>query len=250
MKRLTTCRLTSTECSFPLFRRALLLLLIGMTCLGVVAQEQPKKKEKAPLLSGVAVSADIVGFAMKAVGAKFANMEVGARINLLDKFFPVAELGIGDCHREGAESHNVFSATAPYMRFGMDYNFNKKHNGNRLFGLFRYGLSSFKYDVQNDSFTDPVYGTTQSLTLNGQKATAQWLELGVGVETKLWSFVRLGWSIRYKSRLSLSCPEEGEPYFIPGFGKNDGNGWGGTVNVVFDVGKNLMKSKSKNQENK
>ena len=103
------------------------------------AQEQPqqKKKEKAPLLSGVAVSADVVGFAMKAVGAKFANMEVGARIGFLDKYFPVAELGIGDCHREGAETGNTFSTTSPYMRFSIDYNFNRKHNGNRLFGIFR-----------------------------------------------------------------------------------------------------------------
>lgn len=236
MKRLITCRLTS------------FLLLISLICFTLEAQEPPKQKEKAPLLSGIAVSADLVGFAMKAVGAKYANMEVGARVNLLDKFFPVAELGIGDCHREGAESHNTFSATAPYMRFGLDYNFNKKHNGNRLFGIFRYGLSSFKYDIENDSFTDPYYGVTTQLRIDGEKATAQWLEFGLGVETKLWSIIRLGWSIRYKSRLSLSHPDGGEPYFIPGFGKNDGNGWGGTVNIIFDVGKTAKKEKAKNEK--
>ena len=187
---------------------------------------------------------------MKAVGAKFANMEVGARLNLYDKYFPIAELGIGDCHREGAETGNYFSTTSPYMRFGLDYNFNKKHNGNRLFGILRYGFSSFKYDVGNNAFSDPVYGTTFPLQLNGQKAKAQWLEFGVGLETKLWSFVRLGWSIRYKFRLSLSSPEEGKPYFIPGFGKNDDNGWGGTVNLVFDVGQNIMKAKEKKKEQK
>jgi len=232
MTKLTICRLSS------------LLLLISLACFSLQAQEKPKpKQEKAPLLSGVAVSADLVGFAMKAFGAKFANMEVGARINLLDKYFPAAELGIGDCHREGAESGNRFSTTSPYMRFGLDYNFNKKHNGNRLFGIFRYGFSSFKYDYLNDSFSDPVYGVTLPLDLSGEKATAQWLEFGVGVETKLWSIVRLGWSIRYKFRLALNCPEGGEPYFIPGFGKNDDNGWGGTVNVVFDVGKTAKKTK-------
>ncbi len=224
------------------------LLLISLTCFSSQAQEQ-QQKDKAPLLSGVAVSADIVGFAMKAIGAKFANMEVGGRINLLDKYFPVAELGIGDCHREGAETGNTFSTTSPYMRFGLDYNFNKKHNGNRLFGIFRYGFSSFKYDIGNETFSDPVYGTTGPLNLGSEKATAQWLEFGVGVETKLWSFVRLGWSMRYKFRLAISNPEEGAPYFIPGFGKNDSNCFGGTVNLVFDVGKNIMKNKQK-KENK
>ena len=243
MKRPLTCR-------FICF-----LTLISLACLSLQAQEeqqpqQPQQKEKAPLLSGVAVSADVVGFAMKAVGAKFANMEVGARINFLDKYFPVAELGIGDSHREGAETGNTFSTTSPYMRFGIDYNFNKKHNGNRLFGIFRYGFSSFKYDIGNETFTDPVYGIKQPLSLNGQKATGQWLEFGVGIETKLWSFVRLGWSMRYKFRLALSHPNEGEPYFIPGFGKNDDNCFGGTVNLVFDVGKNLTKKKQNKEKTK
>lgn len=229
MKRPLICRFTC------------FLLLISLFCASLHAQE--KQKEKAPLLSGIAVGADVVGFAMKAVGAKFANMEVSARINLYDKYFPIAELGIGDCQREGAETGNTFSATSPYMRFGIDYNFNKKHNGNRIFGIFRYGFSSYKYDTGNPEFSDPVYGTTIPLEINGQKATAQWIEFGAAVETKLWSFVRLGWSIRYKKRISLKCPDEGEPYFIPGFGKNNDNGWGGTVNFIFDVGKKFKKVK-------
>lgn len=222
------------------------LLLISLLVQPILAQQKSTPdKEKTPFFSGAAVSVDLVGFAMKAVDAKFANMEVGARLNFREKYFPVAELGIGDCHRTGAENDNVFSATAPYLRFGIDYNFNKKPNGNRFFGIARYGFSSFKFDFDNDTFTDPVYGTQQPLGLNGQKATAQWLEFGVGIETKLWSIVRLGWSMRYKARIGLSCPDEGEPYFVPGFGKNDGNGWGGTVNLVFDVGKSARKNAGK-----
>ena len=241
--------------SLPRTYRFICFLVISLLCLSLQAQEPtptptppPQKKEKAPLLSGVAVSADLVGFAMKAVGAKFANMEVGARLNLYDKYFPIAELGIGDCHREGAETGNTFSLTSPYMRFGLDYNFNKKHNGNRLFGMFRYGFSSFKYDIGNDAFVDPYYGTTTPLNLSSEKATGHWLEFGAAVETKLWSFVRLGWSIRYKFRLALSHPDGGEPYFLPGFGKNDSNAFGGTVNVIFDVGQSIFKKKQKQKQ--
>lgn len=230
------------------YRYICILLLNSLFCASLHAKEPPEKKEKAPLLSGFAVSADVVGFAMKAVGAKFANMEVGARLNFYDKYFPAAELGIGDSHREGAETGNTFDVTSPYMRFGIDYNFNKKHNGNRIFAIFRYGFSSFKYDIGNETFTDPIYGIQRNLELNGEKATAQWLEFGVGVETKLWSFVRLGWSMRYKFRLSISNPDEGMPYVIPGFGKNDSNAFGGTVNLIFDVGQNILKAKKKRQE--
>lgn len=226
-----------------------ILLLISLAPFSLQAKKPKQKVEKAPLFSGVAVSADFVGFAMKAVGAKYANMEVGARINIRDKYFPVGELGIGDCRRDGAETNNTFSATAPYMRFGMDYNFNKKRGGNRLFGIFRYGISRFKYDVGNPSFADPVYGTVRPLELKGQNATGQWIEIGAGVETKLWRFIRLGWSIRYKFRVSLKHPDEGEPYYIPGFGKNDSNGWGGTVNLIFDVGKGSFKSSKGEKKN-
>lgn len=226
-----------------IFKSACLLLLISLMCFPLQAQEK-QEKEKVPLLSGVAVSGDLLGFAKKVIGSKYTNMEVGARLNFIDKYFAVAELGIGDCHREGAETGNTFDVTDPFMRFGLDYNFNKKHNGNRLFGIFRYGFSTFKYDIGNESFADPVYGTTRPLELTGLKATGQWLEFGVGVETKLWSIVRLGWSLRYKRRLSLSCPEGGEPYFIPGFGKNDDSAFGGTINIIFDVGKTTKKDKA------
>ena len=247
MKRQKTCGYTCAD--VPTGRRPrLLLLLLCMICLSLHAEEPQKKKEKNPVFYGVAVSADLVGFIMKAADAKYANMEVAARINLLDKFFPVAELGIGDCRREGAETGNTFSTTAPYMRFGLNYNFNKKHNGNRLFGIFRYGFSSFKFDIANESFSDPVYGTNAPLHMDGLKATAQWLEFGIGVETKLWKCIRLGWSARYNMRLALSRPEGGEPYFIPGFGKNDGTAFGGTVNLTFDIGKTARKQIKKKTE--
>ena len=51
------------------------------------------------MLSGVGVGIDICGFAMKAVGARFANMEISGRIGLKEKYFPIFEIGIGDCTR-------------------------------------------------------------------------------------------------------------------------------------------------------
>ena len=177
MKRPITCRYIC------------FLFLISLACTTSQAQQQKQKKEKAPLFGGVAVSADIVGFAMKAVGAKFANMEVAGRINLRDKFFPVAELGIGDCHRDGAETGNSFSTTSPYMRFGLDYNFNKKHNGNRLFGIVRYGFSSFK----NDKTTHAKWRESNS-TMAGVwcrcrdealEVHSTWLEHTLQVQAKL-----------------------------------------------------------------
>ena len=225
-------------------QRVLSILLAILLCVPMQAQE-PQEKEKAPLLSGIAVSADLVGLAMKAMGAKFANMEVAARLNLYDKVFPIAELGIGSSHREGAETGNIFSTTAPYMRFGLDYNFNKKHNGNRMFGGIRYAFSSFNYDFENPDFTDEAWGVHDPLVLHDIKGKAQWAEIVFGVETKLWSIVRLGYNVRYKMRIKQSGNNWGDPWYIPGFGRNGGSAWGGSVNLTFDVGKTARKNKPK-----
>ena len=204
--------------------------------------------DNAPLFGGFAVSADFVGFSMKAFDSKFANMEVAARLNMLEKYFPIVELGIGDCDKSGSENDNRFSVTSPYFRVGMDYNFNKKLNGNRLFGGLRYGYSKYQYDFTAPDFTDAVYGTPSSLSLTDLDGRNQWLELVVGVETKLWSIIRLGWNVRYKFRLAQRVSEHGEPWFVPGFGKNDGTAFGGNVNLTFDIGKSARKQIKKKTE--
>ncbi|MBO7067377.1 MAG: hypothetical protein J6W52_01680 [Bacteroidaceae bacterium] len=230
-----------------IFRFISILLLISLCSQTVWGKDKKDEtpKEKAPLLSGVGVGIDICGLAMKAVGARFANMEVCARVGLKEKFFPIFEIGIGDCTRYGGETTNVFSTRSPYWRIGMDYNFNKKLNGNRFLLGVRYGFSRYNYSFSCPDFADPVYGIASPLELDGLKGNNQWLELCIGFETKLWSIVRLGYNIRYKTRTMQSVSDLGEPYFVPGFGKNDNNTFGGTVYVTFDIGKTARSNNQK-----
>ena len=231
------------------------LVLLNSFCLALHAQDDvqmpeetaiqiiEQAEEKAPILAGGGVSVDFVGLFMKLTNSKYANMEVAGRLNFKEKFFPLCEVGLGQCDKEGGDNDNTFSTSSPYFRVGMDYNINKKLNGNRFFCGLRYAFSSFQYDVCNPDFNDPVWKVSSPLILNGQDGKMQWLEIVVGVETKLWSIVRLGWNIRYKSRLHQSNIKMGEPWYVPGFGKNGSSGWGGTVNLLFDVGKTAKKQK-------
>ncbi len=205
--------------------------------------DKKQQEPQAPLFCGVAVMADLAGPVMKVLSTRYDQLECGARLNFRDHYFPLVELGIGECDRDGEENSNHFETRAPYFRVGMDYNFNKKHNGNRLFAGVRYAFTSFDFDFQNPDFSDPVFsgGTTDGLYLNDQKARMQWVELSVGCETKLWSFIRLGWTLRFKARLHQKDQPHGEPYYVPGFGKNGNTTWGGTCNLVFDVGKTSKK---------
>lgn len=224
--------------------RFICTLTISLLTLTATAAEKKEVIPRAPLFCGVAVFADLSGPVMMAIGSKYDQLEVGARLNFRDHFFPICELGIGECDREGRENNNKFHTRAPYFRVGMDYNFNKKHNGNRLMGGLRLGFSSFNFDFSDPDFTDPIWSNGGNVfKINSQRSNTQWMELSIGCETKLWSIIRLGWNLRYKARLHQSGKEYGAPYYTPGFGKNGNSTFGGTVNLIFDIGKTTPKKK-------
>ena len=230
------------------FAYTCILLISLLASTSTMAERKKEVVPKAPLFCGVAVYADLAGPVMKAIGSKYDQLEVGARLNFRDHFFPLCELGIGESEREGRENDNHFETRAPYFRIGMDYNLNKKHNGNRLMAGIRYGFSAFRYDFSDPDFCDPVWGgQVGGFDINGAKGKMQWLEFSIGCETKLWSIIRLGWNLRFKTRLHQSASDIGAPYYTPGFGKNGSSTFGGTVNLIFDVGRTTKKKKNTEQ---
>ncbi len=240
--KLRTCRFISVS-----------LLMLYLLPLSTFAQEEEvmqevqealAAQEKIPLLAGVAVSADLCGLFMKITNSRFANMEAACRLDFKEKYFPIFELGIGDCTREGGDNNNSFSTTAPYFRVGMDYNFNKKMSGNRFFAGLRYAFTSFDFDFKNPDFVDPYWNVQHPLNIS-KRSNTQWMEIVVGIETKIWSIIRFGWKLRYRGRIHQSGTEMGEPWYVPGFGRNGGTAWGGTVDLAFDVGKTAKSNKQK-----
>lgn len=206
---------------------------------------EKERQPKAPLFMGVAVQVDLAGPVMKALSTKFDQLECGARVNFRDKYFPLVELGVGECEREGEQNANHFKTRAPYFRVGMDYNFNKKHNGNRFFAGLRYGFSAYTFDFSNAEFQDPVYGGSTGMSISNRQTNMHWAEVSVGCETKLWSFIRLGWTLRFKARISEKDTTFGSPYYALGFGKNGPTTWGGTCNLIFDIGKKVKSQETK-----
>ncbi len=193
-------------------------------------------QQKAPLFGGVALSVDVVGPVMKALNSDFTQMEVAARVNLKSKYFPIFELGYGESNCEGEETNNFYKVQAPYFRIGLDYNFTKKwYTGNRIFLGVRYGFSSFKYDIGTPGFSDPVWGTDIPFIFEDLSANCHWGEIVCGIETRIWKIFRLGWDVRYKLRISHSEQQQGNPWYIPGFGKYGNSSLGGTFKLIFDI---------------
>ncbi len=190
------------------------------------------------MFCGVAVQVDLAGPIMKAVNARFDQLECAARLNFRDHYFPICELGLGESSREGRTNNNYYHARAPFFRVGMDYNANKKHNGNRTYIGLRYAFTTFNHDFRDPEFSDPVWSSDNvGMALNSVRAKMQWIEVCLGFETKLWSFIRLGWTVRFKKPLHKDFPVYGDPYYTPGFGKTGDSTFGGTCQLIFDVGR-------------
>ena len=197
----------------------------------------PKASRKPKFLDGAAVGVDLVGAVMKVANSDWSQLEAFARLNFYDRYFPIFELGMGEADHEGRDIENRFRVRAPYFRVGLDYNFSKKHKGNRFFAGLRYGFSSYSYDLDAEQLlADPVWGTSQPFSAHDLSGTTHWAEVVLGLETKLWSIIRMGWDMRFKLHISEKDHPIGKPWYVPGYGRNDdGIGWGGSFKLIFDI---------------
>lgn len=193
-------------------------------------------QKEAPVFAGISVSADIVGVMMQLFNSDYSQMEVAARLNFKEKYFPVFEMGYGVSDYEGAETGNTYKTQAPYFRVGLDYNFTKKWwKGNRLYVGLRYGFTSFKYDITTPDFIDPVWGNEYPFVFKDISSNAHWGEVVFGIETRIWKIFHLGWNVRYKARLATKKSPIGDPWYVPGYGKYGNSCLGGTFNIIFDI---------------
>ena len=192
-------------------------------------------EEKIPLFSGLSVGYDLCGTVM-ALATSYGQYEGSVSVSLKNKYFPVVELGLGLSDYTHEDTHIHYKTSAPYARIGLDYNFlRNRRSGNRLLGGIRLAYTKYKFDLTAPGLTDPVYHTTRPFTFQGQNASLFWGELVGGLQTNIFKFLRLGWTIPLRIPLYEKAPAVGKAAYIPGFGKGSETLFGGTFNIIFDI---------------
>jgi len=214
----------------------------------VQTTEQLQKAKAAPeiiypMFNGISVGVDLLGPIQKVIGSNYYGLEAQGSINLWGRIFPTLEMGYGKSDMTDEDNGIHYKANAPYTRLGIDYNFlyKKAHRNQLLLGL-RYGFTSFKYDI-----VDPYNGTgtaniiddvwKDQLTYNhtGMSSTMHWLEIAAGLRTKVWKQFYMGWSLRFRFKMSASTGEYGDPYYVPGYGKYGGSNIGFTYHLIYQL---------------
>lgn len=213
-----------------------LLLLIIATAASAQIKFFAFQKDSIPVFRGFAVSFDLVGAGLMAFSDN-GQYEGALRVNLHDEWFPIVEIGLGKANHSDDVTHIHYDTKAPYFRIGIDKNMLKdKHGKNRLYVGLRYAYTSYKVNISRPDFPDPVWLWNTSYGVKDASCNQHWIEAVVGVDAKIAGPVHLGWSIRYKRRISHSEDGEfGNTWYVPGFGKFGDTRLGGTFNVIIDI---------------
>lgn len=222
----------------------------------VAARKVPQKvvKEKVdtiPFYNGTYIGVDVFGIGSKLFGGDFLSSEINVRVNLKNKFIPTVEIGLGQTDTWSDYGIHYKSPASPFFRLGVDYNTmsKKKEKNSYLYAGARYGFSSFKYDVSNISFDDPIYGgsvVNPSLPDNiwggsvpydhsGLKASMHWFELVAGIHVKIYRSFYMGWALRMKWKIAATADEYGNPWYVPGFGKYGSSNLGITYTLIYKL---------------
>ncbi len=203
--------------------------------------QAPKKefkvipKEVVPLYNGTFVGVDVYGIGSKMLGGNFMSSEVSVDMNLKNRFFPVLEAGFGATNTDNEEGF-IYKSSAPYFRIGMNYNtmFKKKSLSHLYVGV-RYAFSAMSYDVKGPALKDDIWPGEVPFEYSGEKTTAQWIELVIGVRAQIYKNFLMGWALRYKSRLSVKENVNTTPWYIPGFGENKSTTFGVTYSLIYKL---------------
>ena len=213
-----------------------LLLLIIATAASAQIKFFAFQKDSIPVFRGFAVSFDLVGAGLM-VFSDNGQYEGALRVNLHDEWFPIVEIGLGKANHSDDVTHIHYDTKAPYFRIGIDKNMLKdKHGKNRLYVGLRYAYTSYKVNISRPDFPDPVWLWNTSYGVKDASCNQHWIEAVVGVDAKICGPLHLGWSVRYKRRISHSEDGNfGNTWYVPGYGIYGDTRLGGTFNVIIDI---------------
>lgn len=178
-------------------------------------------KMEYPLLHEVIAGVNLWNPLMRAFGQSYGLGDVWAEVSLHNRYFPFLAIGVDNCDDSPDDSNFTFrSPVSPYVKLGASYNF--FYNSNPDYKLqmgLRYGFTTYKWNVDDVTVNEGYWDDPSHFSIRNQRSTAGYLEITFGLKVKIVKNWSLGWNIIYHSLLHETKNANGQPMFIPGFGK-------------------------------
>lgn len=214
-----------------IFRLCVNLFLLGMVGHAMAQDSLQQKSKWMPTL--VRVGYEIISPIRAASVDNFSGWEVVAETNVY-RYYPTFEMG-GWSRSWEANGGSTYSNDGRYWRLGADVNFLTKDKNKNVFSLgFRYGRSTFSEDATLVIAADP-WGNFIT-TRNNNNVSAGWAELTSGLRVKVFEYVWLGYTARFKFSNSIKQNRDLLTTDIPGYGSTaKETTWGFSYYVLVNV---------------
>lgn len=220
----------------PTMRRIIVSIISMLLCLAVNTAVSQKKKiiippDSTKLFNGFTVQLDVASLASSALTNSSTYSTEGAlQIDLKHRIFPTLEFGIAGANKTTTDNIG-YKTNGMFERIGVDFNLRKrkkdaKPTNNLFIAGIRIGMSNFNYNVTNIVIPENYWGTGDPINYLDQSTTKIWYEIVVGVQVEVFKNFYMGWSIRDKNLISSDVTGAVAPWYIPGFGLNNGTSWG------------------------
>lgn len=208
------------------------LVTVSATAQGFLKFE----RDSIPFFQGISVGVDVAG-ALQMQLSDYGQYEAALKVNLHDQYFPTLEVGYGKAsHEDDVVTGISYHTKAPYFRIGADVNMmKKKHTGNRIFVGLRYAFTSYKIDLERQPFPDPVWQWDTSYGVRDEQCRQHWAELVAGIDAKVFGPLHMGWTVRYRKRLSHDDGRTEKTWYVPGYGIQESTRLGYTFNIMIDI---------------
>ena len=230
-------------------RRIFVYISSFFLCLLLITANAQKKKNKPIVvppdstvwLNGFTVQADIGSLLTSTlVSGDTYSSEAAIQMDLKHRIFPTFEFGVAGANKFSNDNIG-FKTNGTFERFGFDFNLRKrkidsKPTNNLFIAGLRIGMSHFNYNLTNVLITDDYWGGTVPLNFLNQSSSKVWYEIVIGVQVEVLKNVFMGWTIRNKNLISQDITGQVAPWFIPGFGQNNGSNWGFNYTLGYHFG--------------
>jgi hypothetical protein len=215
----------------------MLRFVLSWCLLAAVAGVHAQKKKvrdttQSYVPTGVRVGMDLFPYLRQALSSPYSGYEINAD---LDFYRYYLAFDYGQSSFKDSIENGYYSNNGTFWRLGGDVNFLLKDPDRNMIFL---GVR-----VANATFSNEVVITTENAafgrvtqTIQGNDGTASWRELTGGLRVKVWKWLWMGYTFRYKFGLNIRGNENLQPYDVPGFGRTFRNdAWGANYQVFIKI---------------
>jgi hypothetical protein len=219
------------------------------------AQEKKQDSVAVPLKTeryGVRFGADLFKIARSIYDSDYKGFEIVGDYRLTKKYYLAGE--IGNENKTTDDDQVNFTTKGTYFKVGFDYNAHENWLDleNMIYLGLRYGVSSFSQEINNYRIYNPhPYFGENSVVAGDAKfdgLSAQWVEVVLGMKTRVFDNVFVGFSFRMNKLMSNKRPGGFDNLYIPGFNRTYDGDFGVGFNYTVSYFLPLYKKKIVPQE--